>query len=84
MSIYAEVHKRFTELYSGDDDRNEYAEILSAMTPEEQDLWRREAEFEFSYRAGRGNKSGYADDAERAIMERFVEEEAARKEMVTV
>lgn len=84
MSIYAEVHKRFIELYSGDDDRNEYAEILDTLTLEEQSLWRSEAEFEFSYRAGRGDRPGYAEEAERAIMEHFAEEEAAREEMVTV
>lgn len=84
MSIYAEVHKRFIELYSGDDDRNEYAEILADMAPEERELWRREAEFEFSYRAGRGQRPGYAEEAERAIMEHFAEEEAAREETGTV
>lgn len=48
------------------------------MSPEDQELWRMEAEFEFSYRAGRGDQPGYAGDAERAIMERFAKEEAAR------
>ena len=78
MSIYAEVNRRFRELYRGDDDRNEYTEILEKMTPGDQELWRMEAEFEFSYRAGRGNKPGYAEDAERAIMERFAAEEDMR------
>ena len=78
MSIYAEVNRRFHELYCGDDDRNEYAEILEKMSPEDQELWRMEAEFEFSYRAGRGNRHDYAEDAERAIMERFADEEAMR------
>lgn len=78
MSIYAVVKHRFQELYRGDDDRNEYSEILAKMSPEDQELWRMEAEFEFSYRAGRGDQPGYAGDAERAIMERFAKEEAAR------
>lgn len=65
-------------MYRGEDDRNEYAEILGTMSAEDQELWRMEAEFEFGYRAGRGDAPGYAEDAERAIMERFAAEEAAR------
>ena len=53
MSIYAEVNRRFHELYCGDDDRNEFIEILEKMPPEDQGLWRMEAEFEFSYRRSR-------------------------------
>ncbi|WP_291289473.1 hypothetical protein [Enorma sp.] len=47
------------------------------MSPDDHELWREEIEFEFAYLAERGSKPGYAEGAERAIMERFVDEEAA-------
>lgn len=80
LSIYAEVNRKFDEMYRGEDDCNEYAEILSTMSQADQELWHDEAELAWGMRAQHGMRADFERIAERAIMERFAAEEAARAE----
>ncbi len=78
MSIYAEVDKKYNEIYSGDDDRNVIAEILGPMPKDAQDLWRKEGLFVESLIPDNWQRPDFDDFCEREIMRKFAKEEAAR------
>lgn len=78
MSIYAEVKRKFDKMYTGDDDRNVYDEILNLMPEDAQDLWRREGLFVESLIPDNWQRPDFEDFCEREIMEKFAKEEALR------
>ena len=78
MSIYAEARKKLSEIYSGDDYRNEIMEMLTPMPKDAQDLWRREGLFVESLIPDNWQRPDFEDFCEREIMEKFAKEEALR------
>jgi hypothetical protein len=78
LSIYAEVRKKLSKIYSVDDYRNEIMEMLTPMPEDAQDLWRKEGLFVESLIPDNWQRPDFEDFCEREIMEKFAKEEAAR------
>jgi hypothetical protein len=78
LSIYAEIKREFDKMYTGDDDRNVYDEILNLMPEDVQDLWRREGLFVESLIPDNWQCPDFEDFCEREIMEKLAKEEAFR------
>lgn len=78
MSIYAEVDKKYNEIYSGDDDRNVIAEIVGELPLDMQLLWKRETQFALELRCKHKGDGNFDQSCEREIMRKFAKEEAAR------
>ena len=83
MSIYAESVEGMKSVPQYQDDYNALGVYLdTACTQFERDLWRKEAQFAHESEYGLTGYSEVPVELERAIMERFADEEAARKERV--
>ncbi len=65
-------------MYTGDDDRNVYDEIVDELPPDMQDLWRKEGLFVESLIPDNWQRPDFEDFCEREIMRKFAKEEAAR------
>ena len=80
LSIYADatVEAECRRVYQ--DDCNPLAEYLDTLSAEDNELWRDEATFALEYEREHWRESDVEASCERAIMERFAAEEAARSE----
>lgn len=84
MSIWYEVVTKWGELFHGEDDSTVMGDIMAGLSPYERNLAINEDKFTDSLRAEHGLKPDFNEICERAIMEHFAEEEAAREETGTV
>ena len=79
MSIYAELNMRFESLtLDPDDNLYQFDSFIASLPADDRELYLKEAVFVFEFMRGRGNEPDFSQICERAIMERFADEEAAR------
>lgn len=77
MSIFAEALKASRRMRAYDDDCNPLAEYLRTCSSYDSDLWRKEALLVEKMTPEHGMKPDFDEICERAIMERFDDEEAS-------
>lgn len=78
LSIYAEAEREADRRRIYQDDFNPLAEYLDTLSAEDNELWRSEALLVEELIPEHGLNPDFDQICERAIMERFAEEEAAR------
>ncbi len=78
MSIYAEATAEAERRRVYQDDCNPLAEYLETLSAEDNELWRKEAAFAMEFEREHWREPDLGASCERAVMERFAAEEAAR------
>lgn len=78
MSIYADASREAERRRVCQDDCNPLAEYLDTLGAEDRALWHEEATFALEYEREHWRDPDMEASCERAIMERFADEEAAR------
>ncbi len=78
LSIYAEASREAERRRVYQDDCSPLAEYLDTLSAEDNELWRGEAAFALEYEREHWRDRDLDASCERAIMERFAKEEAAR------
>ena len=82
MSIYAELSREFESLpLDPDDNLYQFNSFIASLPADDRELYLKESAFVFEFMRGRGNEPDFSHICERAIMEHFADEEAARAEM---
>lgn len=81
LSIYAEImgELKRQDFWTQDDNGILVDRFIDSFPKEDVELFNKETGFVFEFMSGRGDKPDFEQICERAIMERFADEEAARK-----